>query len=55
VTERLNVQFRVETFNTFNRFQAGNPNTQVGNANYGVVTSQANNPRQVQLSLRVNY
>jgi hypothetical protein len=56
IAERLNIQFRLETFNTFNRFQAGNPaSLSVGNGNFGKVTSQANNPRQVQLSLRLNY
>ena len=56
ITERLNVQFRAETFNTFNRFQASGPSSNaVGNGNFGKVTSQANNPRQIQLSLRVSY
>ena len=55
ITEKYNVQFRMETFNTFNHFQPGAPNTAAGNGNFGIVTSQANNPRQVQLSLRVNY
>ena len=55
LTERMNIQFRLETFNTFNRFQAAPPNTAVGNGSFGIVTSQANNPRQVQLMLRLNY
>ena len=55
LTEKTNLQFRVESFNTFNRFQAANPNSAVGNGNFGKVTAQANNPRQVQLSLRLSY
>jgi hypothetical protein len=55
VAEKFNVIFRMETFNTFNRFQAGSPNTSAGNGSFGKVTTQANNPRQVQLSLRVSY
>jgi hypothetical protein len=56
VAEKLSVIFRMETFNTFNRFQASAPaNLNAGNTNFGVVTTQANNPRQVQLSLRVTY
>jgi hypothetical protein len=55
ITEKYNLQFRVETFNTFNHFQPAAPNTQVGNGSIGKVTTQANNPRQVQLSLRVSY
>jgi hypothetical protein len=31
------------------------PNAQVGNGTYGQVTSQANNPRLVQLSARVSF
>jgi hypothetical protein len=46
----------METFNTFNRFQAAAPaSLAVGNGNFGKVTAIANNPRQVQLSLRLNY
>ena len=55
ITEKTNLQFRMETFNTFNHFQPGSPNTAVGNGSFGVVTTQANNPRYVQLSLRLNY
>jgi muramidase (phage lysozyme) len=56
IAERLNVQFRAETFNTFNRFQASAPaSLAAGNPGFGKVTSQANNPRQIQLSLRVSY
>ena len=56
VTEKFVVLFRLETFNTFNRFQASAPaNLNAGNGAFGKVTSQANNPRQVQLSLRVTY
>ena len=44
ITERTNLQFRIESFNTFNHFQPGTPNTAVGNGSYGKVTSQANNP-----------
>ena len=43
VTEKLNVQFRMETFNTFNRFQAAAPaSLAVGNGNFGKVTAIAN-------------
>ncbi len=55
ITEKTNIQFRLETFNTFNRFQPGAPNTASGNGNFGIVTTQANNPRNVQLSLRISY
>ncbi|HXR77569.1 MAG TPA: carboxypeptidase regulatory-like domain-containing protein [Bryobacteraceae bacterium] len=50
--DRMNVQFRAEFFNLFNTPQFGAPGTTVGNAQYGVVSSQINNPRLVQFALR---
>jgi hypothetical protein len=56
VAEKFSVIFRMDTFNTFNRFEAAAPTSlAAGNALFGVVQAQANNPRQVQLSLRVTY
>jgi hypothetical protein len=50
---KWNVQIRIEAFNVLNRVQFGVPNTQVGNSNFGVVSSQANAPRQVQFALKL--
>jgi hypothetical protein len=50
---KWNAQFRLEMFNALNRVQFGAPNTQVGNGNFGIVSSQANGPRQVQLALKL--
>jgi hypothetical protein len=55
IAEKLSTQLRIETFNTFNRFQPGSPNTAAGNGAFGQITSQANNPRNVQISLRLTY
>jgi hypothetical protein len=58
LAERLSLEFRAEAFNLFNRVQFGNPNTVVttaANATTGWITSQANNPRLLQLSLRLRY
>jgi hypothetical protein len=55
VTERLVLQFRAEVFNLFNRVQFAPPNTTVGSSTYGVVTSQANNPRLLQFALRLQF
>ena len=49
----FNLQFRAEFFNLTNRVQFGVPGTTFGNATFGVISSQANNPRQVQLALRL--
>jgi hypothetical protein len=53
VTENVAIDFRGELFNIFNRVQFGEPNTSFGNRFFGSVTSQANIPRQIQLSLRL--
>jgi len=49
---RYNVQLRAELFNAANRVQFGKPGTALGNAQFGVVSSQANLPRQIQLALK---
>jgi outer membrane receptor protein involved in Fe transport len=46
-------QIRLEAFNVFNHINEGNPNTEVGNANFGRITSMSSSPRQLQLSLRL--
>lgn len=55
ITEQVGLKFSVETFNLFNRVQFGPPNTQTDNANFGLVTTQANNPRLLQGSLRLTF
>jgi hypothetical protein len=52
---RVQVQFRAEVFNLFNRVQFGVPGTTQGTSNFGVVNSQLNNPRLLQFALRINY
>jgi hypothetical protein len=47
--------FRAEFFNIMNRVQFAPPSPTVGASNFGQVLSQANNPRQIQLSARVNF
>lgn len=54
-SERVNVQFRAEFFNLFNRVQFGYPGTILGTSNFGVVSSQLNNPRLVQFALRLGF
>ena len=53
VTERVVTQFRAEFFNAFNTPRFGSPNTSVTSAAFGVITSQANAPRQIQFGLKV--
>jgi hypothetical protein len=58
ITERINLQFRAEFFNLFNRVQFSPPNgscCSLNNSQFGVVTSQANTPRLVQFALRADF
>ena len=55
ITERYGVQFRAEIFNLMNRVQFGAPGLAAGNPSFGIVSSQANNPRLVQLALRFHF
>jgi hypothetical protein len=50
---KWNAQLRIEAFNVLNRVQFGTPNTQAGNSNVGVVSSTANQPRQVQIAMKL--
>jgi hypothetical protein len=55
INERFGVQFRAEFFNIFNRVQFGPPGNTLGSAQFGLISTQYNNPRLVQFSMRVNY
>jgi hypothetical protein len=52
---RMNVQFRAELFNLFNRVQFGFPGQVIGNPQFGIVNSQVNEPRLLQLALRFSW
>ncbi len=51
--ERWKLQLRGESFNLFNTPQFGAPNTSLGSKNFGIVTSQANQPRLIQVAAKV--
>lgn len=53
--ESANLEFRAEFFNIFNRVQFAPPIGTQGASNFGQVTYQVNKPRQIQLSMRVNF
>jgi len=60
IREKVTFNFRVESFNLFNRVQFVNPNTQVGNGLFGQITPGSgtgtqNNPRALQFSGRLNF
>jgi hypothetical protein len=50
--ERYRLQFRAEFFNLFNRVEFGLPDSTLGSASFGVISSQVNIPRQIQFGLK---
>lgn len=52
IREKSRVEFRTEFFNLFNTPLFALPGQALGNAAFGVVSAQANSPRQVQLGLK---
>ncbi|MDX6462989.1 MAG: hypothetical protein QOE55_6686 [Acidobacteriaceae bacterium] len=55
IRENVTFQFRVEAFNLFNRVQFGSPNTVVGNAQFGNITTDLNTPRLLQMAGRITF
>ena len=54
-SEKLGLQFRAEFFNFFNTVQFGPPGQTQGTAQFGMVSSQLNEPRLVQFALRLSF
>ena len=54
ITETNYFEFRAEAFNIFNHTNPQNPNTTLGNTNYGKVTA-AYDPRIMELALRYRF
>ena len=52
IRSHMTAQFRVEALNAFNRVQFSAPNTSVTSTSFGVITGQANAPRQLQFGLK---
>jgi hypothetical protein len=53
VYERAHLQFRFEMFNVMNHPQFDFPNTTIGSPTAGVISAQANQPRNIQLALKL--
>ncbi len=56
-SESVNLEFRAEFFNVFNRvqFSTGDTGYSPSNSNFGFVGSQANSPRSGQFALRLHF
>ncbi|MBV9269198.1 MAG: TonB-dependent receptor, partial [Acidobacteriaceae bacterium] len=53
--ERYRLQLRAEFFNFTNTPRFTDPDTGFGDTNFGVITSQANQPRQAQMGARLTF
>jgi hypothetical protein len=53
LTERIKTELRGEAFNAFNTPSFSGPDTGVTNATFGVISAQANSPRQLQIALKI--
>ena len=51
-TEHVAVEFRAEAFNLLNQVVFGTPNMTLSSGQFGVISSQSNTPRQIQLALK---
>ncbi len=54
ISERVRIQFRFETFNSFNTPEFNNPRDQVGQSGFGVVNA-GNSHREMQLGLKLYF
>jgi len=55
IGERFRLQFRWEMFNAFNRTWFGQPDSTVGDLNFGMITSDWNSPRVMQGAVKLNF
>jgi hypothetical protein len=56
VKEKIAAQFSVQISNVLNHFQPSTPSLNIDSAaSFGVVTGQANNPRQMEFGLRLKF
>ena len=55
IREQMNFEFRIEAQNAFNHPVFATPNTTVDDENFGVITSTAVGPREVQLAFKFNF
>lgn len=53
IRESIRIDLRGEAFNLFNRVIFGTGSTSLNAGNFGIVTNQANDPRQMQVGLKV--
>ncbi|HEY0797244.1 MAG TPA: hypothetical protein VGD64_15845 [Acidisarcina sp.] len=55
VRDQVKLEFRAEAFNATNSVVFSAPGNVINGPNFGVVTSTANSPRQLQVALKLNF
>jgi hypothetical protein len=55
VREGMRLEFRAESFNTFNHPQFAGPSSVVGDSNFGLITSTISSARELQLALKLYF
>lgn len=56
IRERFNLELRLEAFNAFNRVVFGAPNADISvPQSFGMITSEANSPRNAQIAMKLNF
>lgn len=55
VREGMRLEFRAESFNTFNHPQFAGPNTNFGASDFGFISSTVNSPRELQFGLKLYF
>ena len=53
MTNQVRLDVRFESFNIFNRVIWGEPEQNFNSANFGLITTQGNSPRQMQFGLKL--
>jgi hypothetical protein len=55
IWERVKMTIQADSINPFNNVSFGNPAISISSATFGKITSQANNPRDLQFSARLTF
>ncbi len=53
--DAMRLEFRAESFNTFNHPHFQGPNSTVGASDYGFISGTVNSPRELQLALKLYF
>jgi hypothetical protein len=53
--EGVNLEFRAESFNTYNAMIMGSPGTTIGNSSAGLATGTTSDPRELQFGAKITF